>query len=171
MIRYTTFGAALLALAMTLGCDRSPTEAQNDAREAQRRADEQAAEARRRAEEAAASAQAKADEEAKKAEQALVKARNEFRAQAERDLNDLSAEIDELKVKAVKAKGKTKAELEVALAKLDDQRNALRRDIDVLAATTAKELEDAKIRLAQSFASLKKSLSDASKIPNDTPKI
>ena len=64
MIRYTTYGAAQTALALLGGCDKSPSEAQNEARDAQRRADEQAAAARRKADEAVQNAQSKANEEA-----------------------------------------------------------------------------------------------------------
>ena len=167
MIRYTTLGAALTALALLGGCDKSPTEAQNEARDAQRRADEEAADARRKAEQEAQKAQSKANEEARKADEALVKARNDFRAQAQKDLNDLSAEIDDLKAKAAKTTGKAKADIDVAVQRLDDQRNALRREVDALDRASASDFESAKQHFSAGLASLRKGLSDSWKVLND----
>ena len=162
MIRTNTLGAAFVALALLAGCDKSPAEAQNDAREAQRRADQESARMQRRADEFAQQAQAKANEEAQRAEQTFVKARNDFRTKIEGELNDLSAQIDDLKVRASKATGRSKLELDAAVKSLEDQRFALKRDLNTLERTSAQDFEGLKARLNAALAAMKKSLNDAS---------
>jgi len=151
MIRTTTLGAGFVALALLFGCDKSPAEAQNDAREVQRRADE-----------IAQQAQAKAAEAAQRAEQTFVRARNDFRTQLEKDLNDISIQIDDLKLRASKATGKSKLELDAAVKSLDEQRLAFKRDLDMLEKTTAQNFEAMKARLNAALAAMKRSLNDAS---------
>ena len=162
MIRTTTLGAGFVALALLFGCDRSPAEAQRDAREAQRRADQESAEVQRRADEIARQAQAKANEAAQRAEQTFIRARNEFRALIEKDLDDLSGQIDDLKLRASKAKGKSKLELDAAVKSLEGQRLAFKRDLEGLEKTSAQDFEAMKARLNADIAAMKKSLNDAS---------
>jgi len=162
MIRTTTLGAGFVALALLFGCDKSPAEAQKDAREAQRRAEQESAKVQRRADEIAQQAQAKATEAAQRAEQIFVKARNDFRTQLEKDLNELSVQIDDLKLRASKATGKSKLELDAALKSLEEQRLAFKRDLDMWEKTTAQDFEAMKARLNAALAAMKKSLNDAS---------
>ena len=162
MLRTTTLGAVFAAFALIVGCDKSPGSAENDARDAQRRAAEEAASAQRRADDAAASAMAKASEEAKRAEQTLIKARNDLRAKTDQDINDVSARIDDLRLKATKATGKTKAEMEANLQKLDKQMTTLKRHLDALDKTSAAEFDALKARIEADLADLKKSMNEAS---------
>ena len=151
MIRNTMLGAGFVAIALLFGCDKSPAEARNDAREAQRRA-----------EEIAQQAQAKADEARQRAEQTFVKTRNDLRAQLVRNLNDVSADIDSLRLRASKATGRTKVELDAAVKSLDEQRLAFIHDLDTLDRTTAQDFDALKARLNAALEAMKKSVNDAS---------
>jgi len=161
MIRNTALGAALVALSVLAGCDKSPGEAQNAARDEQRRADEEANTARQHAAEIAASAQAKANDAATHADQVLTQARADARASAQKDLDDLSAQIDDLQLKASKAKGQAKVNMETTLKTLDEERAAVRRDIATLEKSTTSDFEAAKAQVQKSLGSLKRSLSAA----------
>jgi len=160
MIRNITLGAVLAAFALIVGCDKSPASAENDARDAQRRAAEEVASAQHRADEAAASAQAKAAEEAKRAEQTLIHARNDLRDKTNKEINDLSARIDDLRLKAAKATGKTKADLQASLQNADKQMVTLKSDLDALDRTTAAEFDAFKARVDAHLSDLKKTLNE-----------
>ena len=162
MTRKTTLGAVVAALALVLGCDKSPGSAENDARDAQRRAADEAASAQRRADEAAASARAKADEEAKHAEEILVKARKDLRAKADKDIIDLSAKMDDLRLKATKATGKTKKDMEAKLDELNKQMASVKRELDGLDKVTAAEFDACKARVEAGISEMKKSLIETS---------
>jgi len=161
MLRTMALKIALVGFALVAGCDQSPTDAENAARDAQRRAQQEADSAQRKADEAAANAQAKANEEAARAEQTLIKARNDLREKTQKDLNDMSARIDDLQAKAARSTGTAKAELDAAWKDLDAQRAAVRRDLDSLERTTSADFDAAKARIDADLAALRKRLDGA----------
>ena len=169
MTRNTTLGAVLTALALILGCDSSPGSAENQARDARRRAAEEAASVQRRADEAAASAMAKAEEEGKRAEQVLIKARNDLHEKTDKDMIELSARMDDLRLKSTKATGKAREEMDAKLQRLDKQIAAVKRDLDILDRASAAEFDAMKARIEVGLADLKKSLSEPSPKANESP--
>jgi cell division septum initiation protein DivIVA len=141
------------ALALT-ACERSASEDQAKAQQAQKEADEKAAKAQKEADEKTAKAQKEADEKAAKAQgeatqvankeqakanddirqvnQDVLKARNDFQTQTQKLVSEIDHKIDQIKVKAEKTPPKAKSDFDAAMRDVASKRAMLDSDIKVL---------------------------------------
>lgn len=155
------FTAAIL-VAMVAGCEPSATEAQNEAREAQARADEAMVEARREAEAKVAKVQERADEQLKKADDTFVAARDNIRDKTQRRLDELSKKADELESRISAAGKRSNEDLRGAMVDVDARRETIRRDIESLENVTAEGLTVLDDTLRTRLEALDKAIRDVS---------
>jgi len=169
------------ALALT-ACERSATEEQTKAQQAQREADEKAAKAQKEADEKTAKAQREADEKAMKAQgeaaetankqqakandeireanQDVLKARNDLQERTQKSVAEIDHKIDQIKVKAEKKPTK-KTDFEAAMRDVDTKRAMLDSEIKALPSQTAQTLDSFKAKVEKDIDELKKSVNQA----------
>jgi ElaB/YqjD/DUF883 family membrane-anchored ribosome-binding protein len=75
----------------------------------------------------------------------------------------LTKDIDDLKVKAEKATGKTRQDIESGLADLTARRDAVEAQIRSIDAASADQIETVKARVDDQIAQLRKSVKDVEK--------
>lgn len=163
MKRHLISGSAGFLLLAAMACNQSPAHEQEEARNAQQRADEKSGQFRMQAEEKSAEQQAVANEKAREAARALETAKNDYRHKAQSDLDSLTKDIDDLRVKAEKATGKTRQDLEHGLADLTARRDAVDAQIRSIEAASADQIETVKARVDDQIAALRKSVKDVEK--------
>jgi hypothetical protein len=162
MKRHLILGSAGLLLAAA-ACNRSPAHEQEEARNAQQKADEKSSQYRMQAEEKSAEQQAVANDKAREATRTLDTVKNDYRHKAQSDLDGLTKDIDDLRVKAEKATGKTRQDLDRGLADLTARRDAVEAQIRSIDSASAEQLETVKARVDDQIAQLRKSVKDVEK--------
>jgi len=163
MKRHLILGSAGFLLLAAAACNQSPAREQEEARKAQQRADEKSGQFRMQAEEKSAEQQANANDKAREAARALEVTRNDYRHSAQSDLDSLTKDIDDLKVKAEKATGKTRLDIERGLSDLNARRDAVDAQIRSIDATSADQIETVKARVDDQIAQLRKSVKEVEK--------
>jgi hypothetical protein len=145
-------------LLWSLGCDNKPgvTEQQKETKAAQDNA-----EAQNRAARESASAQAEMDKKVINAQTDFERAREDYRHERQKDLDDLDVKIADIEAKAKTATGATKAQLDQSLATIRPQRAALARDLRAAESATAASWDAEKARLDKEYDSLKSAISKA----------
>ncbi|HEX3595334.1 MAG TPA: hypothetical protein VHU80_09540 [Polyangiaceae bacterium] len=161
MKRELTFGA--LGLLLFAACNRSPAKEQEEARNAQAQADEKGSQLRMQAEQKSAEEQAKANDKAREAARTLDQAKNDYRQKAQSDLDSLTKQIDDLKAKSAKATGKTRTDVDQALADVTARRDAVDAQIRSIDQASADQIETVKARLDDQIAQLRQSVNEAAK--------
>jgi hypothetical protein len=163
MKRHLILGSAGFLLLAAAACNRSPAREQEEARKAQQRADEKSGQFRMQAEEKSAEQQANANDKAREAARALEATKNDYRHKAQSDLDSLTKDIDDLKVKAEKATGKTRLDIDRSLSDLNARRDAVDAQIRSIDATSADQIETVKARVDDQIAQLRKSVKEVEK--------
>ena len=153
-----SLGAAFLAISLLPACNQYPAEGQARAREAQRRAEDAGAEERRLTKEQAVQTQAKADHDAWVADRIFTKARARLEVNTSRKIGKLSDKIDELAVKAERARN---ADALTIVKELAAERAALKQDLRALASTNAEDFDAWRTNLTERVESLEKSVEQA----------
>ncbi len=156
MIRSTIFASAALALTLTLvaGCDKGSDE-QQKANAAQAEADKKIAEANKKANTETTGAQLEADKKIAAAEGEFGKRREDYRHKVQTDLIDLDKKIADLDVKAKKATGKAKLDLDTHLASIRASRAAFATDVTTIDTTTAVQWDGVKAKADKDWTDLK----------------
>lgn len=163
MKRHLILGSAGFLLLAAAACNRSPAKEQEEARNAQQRADEKSGQFRMQAEEKSAEQQANANDKSREAARALEVAKNDYRHKAQSDLDSLTKDIDDLKVKAEKATGKTRLDIDRGLADLTARRDAVDAQIRSIDAASADQIETVKARVDDQIAQLRQSVKEVEK--------
>jgi hypothetical protein len=163
MKRHLILGSAGLVLLAAAACNQSPAREQEEARNAQQKADEKSSQYRMQAEEKSAEQQAVANDKAREAARTLDTVKNDYRHKAQSDLDSLTKDIDDLRVKAEKATGKTRQDLDRGLADLTARRDAVEAQIRSIDAASAEQIETVKARVDDQIAQLRKSVKDVEK--------
>jgi cell division septum initiation protein DivIVA len=159
------------ALALT-ACERSASEDQAKAQQAQKEADEKTVKAQKEADEKTAKAQgeavqvankeqAKANDDIREATQDELKARNDFQVLTQKSVSEIDHKIDQVKVKAAKTTGKAKSDFEAAMRDVDSKHAMLDSDMKALPSQTALTLDSFKVKVNKAIDDLKKSVSTA----------
>ena len=173
--------AAPVALALSAGCNRSATEEQNRALQAQKEADDKIAAAQREADKKAAEAQQKALDEAaasheeinrmqaraqtqanetiRSANEQILKKRDETRTWAQQKVDTIDADVDTAKTKAQTASVSAKEAFNKALVDVEAKRRVVESDIASIDQQAATELDQTKARLQKELDALKASVS------------
>jgi hypothetical protein len=120
-----------------------------------------AAQAKTEAESAIREAKASSEEQAKLAEQAIVRARSAYKAEARAKLSLLEQEVRELTTKAAKAPPKVKTAADKSLKQVRELQKALAKDISAFDAATLETFGKAKAKLEQDLAKLKRAIAAA----------
>jgi len=162
MMRHLISGSAGFLL-LAAACNQSPAREQEEARNAQQRADEKSGQFRMQAEEKSAEQQAVANDKSRQAARTLDVAKNDYRHQAQSDLDSLTKDIDDLKVKAEKATGKTRQDIERGLADLTARRDAVDAQIRSIDSASADQIETVKARVDDQIAQLRQSVKEVEK--------
>jgi colicin import membrane protein len=159
-------GALVLGVGATSGCNRSPSEAHNDAVEAQHEADQTAvnakAEADKKIAEAQKDVQKASDDARKEAAEAQAKANekirdanrviegktegktDDVRSWAQQKLDAVNNDIDTVKAKAQTAPPKAKEKFNAAIDEVQHQRDVLQTEVASLETRTGEELDKSK---------------------------
>ena len=161
--RATTATTLILGTLFATACDRSPAKEEETARAEQRKADDKAAEYQATANQKAGEDQAKANEAARDAVRTLDATKADLKQSAQKDLDDASRKVDDLRAKSAKATGTARLNLDAALADVDNKRSTVESQIRALDEATADQVNKAKERLDQQIAQLKQSIDQASK--------
>ena len=156
MIRSTIFASAALALTLTLvaGCDKGSDE-QQKANSAQAEADKKIAEANKKASTETTSAQLEADKKIAAAEGEFGKRREDYRHKIQTDLIDLDKKIADLDVKAKKATGKAKMDLDARLTSIRASRQSFATDMTTIDTATAVQWDGVKAKADKDWSDLK----------------
>lgn len=159
-------------LLASAGCDESQRKQEEAARlqheveektaKLQKEMAEKGLKAKAEAEQEVAKAQAKANEAGRDANESFAKTRNEFRANVQKDVDDLNKKIDDLNVKAAKAKGKAKADFEAASKDVKDKRDSLTAELKSIDSATADGWDAVKGKVERGYTDLKKAVDNAS---------
>jgi chromosome segregation ATPase len=161
MKRELTFGA--IGLLFLAACNQSPAKEQEAARNAQAQADEKSAQYRMQAEQKSAEEQAKANDKSREAARTLDQEKNEYRQKAQSDLDSLTKQNDDLKAKSAKATGKTRADIDHALADATSRRDAIDAQVRAIDQASADQIETVKAHLDDQIAQLRQSVNEAAK--------
>lgn len=137
-------------------------EAEEKAAKLQKDLAEKGSRAKGEAEQEIAKAQAKANEAGRDATATFTRTRDEFRANVQKDVDELNKKIDELNVKAAKASGKAKADFEAASKDVKDKRDTLTAELKSLDSATADGWDALKSKVERGYTDLKKSVDNAS---------
>jgi hypothetical protein len=136
--------------------------AQNEANEktakAQNEADEKIRKANEEARHDMAKGQANANEEIRSANQDIVKARNDYHASTQKEVNEIDNKIDDLKVKAQKAPAKPKADFTDAMKVVETKRSALDTDLRNIDTQAPQGFDSYKAKVDKEIDDLKKSI-------------
>ena len=140
MIRTSILASTALALTLTLvaGCDKGADEQQK-----------------------ANAAQAEADKKIASAEADFGKRREDYRHKVQTDLIDLDKKIDLLEVKAKKATGKAKTDLDANLASVRASRASFASDVTTIDSATAVQWDGVKAKADKDWSDLKALVSKA----------
>ena len=140
MIRTSILASTVLALTLTLvaGCDKGADEQQK-----------------------ANAAQAEADKKIAAAEADFGKRREDYRHKVQTDLIDLDKKIDLLEVKAKKATGKAKIDLDANLASVRASRASFATDVTTIDSATAVQWDGVKAKADKDWSDLKALVSKA----------
>lgn len=163
MKRHLIMGSVVSILLAAAACNKSPQHEQEEARQAQQRADEKSNQYRQTAEEKSAEQQAAANDKAREANRTLETTRNDYRHKAQDDLDSVTKDIDELRAKAEKATGRARLDVDKGIADLSARRDALDAQIRSMDSASADQIETVKARVDDQIAQLKKSVKDVEK--------
>lgn len=152
----------IVATLLAAGCN-SPSKAEKEAREAQQRADDEAARARAQAEQTAAKAQANANDQAREADRVLVQKKDDFKQTTQKEIDDLSRRVDDVRAKATTAKNDVKASVDAALTEASQHRASVEAEMRSLESAAATDLDQVEERINQQIAQFKKAVADAEK--------
>jgi F0F1-type ATP synthase membrane subunit b/b' len=140
-------GALVSGSVATYGCNRTPSDAHNDAVEAQHEADQKTADAKQEADKKlaeanadaqkaldearakAAEAQATANEKIRDANRVIVGKQGDVRDWAQHKLDDVNSMIDDAKAKAQEAKPVAKTRFNTAIEDVQKQRDVLQTEV------------------------------------------
>jgi hypothetical protein len=158
MIRHIaplTFTAVLVAA--SIGCEKpGATERQKE-----EQANQQLAQARNEADKRTEGAQAAANRDINVARADFEKAREDYRHTRMVDLTELDKKIADLDMKAQKATGKAKVDVQESLAVIRTNRDAFVRDMQALDRTTPAAWDESKANLDREWTTLKDSVDKA----------
>lgn len=115
----------------------------------------EAARLKSEAEQAIGKAQANAEEQTKAVEAALKKAREAYKAEGRAELFQLNKQVQELQVKALKAKPAVKTAVQKLMKDVTKHQQAVGKDITAFDKAATDELGAAKGKLLQDLAKLK----------------
>jgi predicted nucleic acid-binding Zn-ribbon protein len=173
--------AALVAPSAMLGCNRSPSEAHEDAVEAQNTANAKAEEARQKAADQvndakgkaatavddarknAAEAQATANEKIRAANREIVKPATEVESWGKEKLDSVDNMIDSATAKAQTAKPAAKAKFNGAMQDVQKERDQLNTELASLSVRTGDELDKSKKDFSERVDHVKDRVRDAQK--------
>jgi len=173
--------AALVAPSAMLGCNRSPSEAHEDAVEAQNSANAKAEEARKEAADAvnnakdkaatavedarknAAEAQAEANEKIRAANREIAKPATEVEAWGKEKLDSVDNMIDEATAKAQTAKPAAKAKFNGAIQDVQKEREQLNTELASLSTRAGDELDKSKQAFSERVDHMKDRIRDIQK--------
>lgn len=155
MIRYTLFAGAVVSAILVAGCDNQAERQQEKANQAQAEANQKIVEARVEAEQKAARAQATADQKIADAQAKFSKLVEDYRHEANKNLVDLDRKIADLDVKATKATGKAKADLDAKLKRIRADRDAYAADVKAIEVGEATTWDARKARVDARWNDLK----------------
>jgi hypothetical protein len=152
-----------LGLLFMVACNRSPAAEQEEARNAQQRADEKSAQYRVQAEQKSAEEQANANDQQREANRVLDQTKNDYRQKAQSELDGLTKQIDDLKAKSAKATGKTRMDAEQTLADATARRDTAEAQVKAIDQASADQIETVKARLDDQIAALRQTVDEAKK--------
>ena len=135
---------------LAFGCNKTGTEAQREADNAQAQANTKTT-----------SAQVEADKKVADARNSFAKTREDYRHDMQTKLDDLDKKIADLDAKSKKQTGHTKAKLDSELPNIHAQRNAFAKDFDSVENDTATTWDASKARLDKEWTALKDAVDKA----------
>ena len=138
-----------------MACDNNAAREQQKATEAQREANEKAAEAKNTASTKITNAQVEADKKIAEANANFQKIREDYRHKAQRDFDEVNADITKLEAKAKAATGKAKTDLDAALPDIRSRRDAFKNDLGTLETANASTWDGMKTRVDNQWTALK----------------
>jgi hypothetical protein len=151
MNRAIVLSLILGAVPFAAGCEKSGSDAQSQANEAQDKANKEIGRANAQANEA----QRKADEQIAGAQADFVKTREDYRHKVQTDLDSLDKDIAALDAKARTDTAKAKGGLSARLPAIHAQRDSFVNDFRSLESASAMTFDAAKDRLDKEWSSLK----------------
>jgi len=135
---------------VAFGCNKTGTEAQREADNAQAEANTKTT-----------SAQVEADKKIADARVSFAKTREDYRHDMQSKLDDLDKKIADLDAKAKKETGNVKAKLDANLPGIHAQRNAFTKDFGAIENDTATTWDASKVRLDKEWTALKDAVDKA----------
>ena len=162
MARRIIGASIMIGTLFATGCN-SAERTEKAAREGQLKADEEAAKARSAAEQTAAKAQATANDMAREADRILTQKKADFRQTKQKELDELSRRVDDVRAKATTAKNDVKVSVDAALTEATQRRATVEAEMRNLETAAATELQQAEDRINQQLDQFKKSVVDAEK--------
>jgi hypothetical protein len=154
MFRSLVIVGALLSLGVLAGCNKAADD-QAKASQAQAEANSKIAAVAAEANAKVKAAQAEADKKIAEAQASFMKLREDYRHATKTNLVDLDKKIAALDAKAMRAKGKTKAELEEALKVIRAARDRFNTNFNALEHASASSWDRDKANLDKESADLK----------------
>lgn len=152
-----TFAVVIaLAIPVLAACDKSGQDQQQKADKAQATANHEITNAQVEANEKATNAQATADKKIAEAEKDFSKTREDYRHDMQSNLDNIDKKIADLEVKAKKATGKKRADLDASIPVLKSQRDAFSVDMKTIETANATSWDATKARIDKQWTDLKK---------------
>jgi uncharacterized phage infection (PIP) family protein YhgE len=147
----------LLALCapLAVACDKSGADAQAEANKAQEQANAEMAQVNEKVSTTSAQAQLNADSKIAAARADFATTREDYRHEMQDNIDALNKQLDDLAVKARKAKGTAQGDLRASLPALRSQRDAFVADFQSLANTTAVTFDATRARIDKEWNDLK----------------
>ena len=146
IIRVAACCLPLLAFA----CNKTGTEAQREADQAQATANTKVT-----------NAQVEADKKVADAREGFAKTREDYRHDVQSKLDDLDKKIADLEAKRLKATGATRAKLDANLPNIHRERDAFAKDFATVQSDTAVTWDASKARLDKQWNALKDAVDKA----------
>jgi hypothetical protein len=149
--------AVVLAVPVAAGCDKSGSQAQAQANEAQDKANKEIGRANAQANEA----QLEADKKAAGAMGDFLKTREDYRHKVQTNLDALDKDIADLDAKARLGSAKAKSNLQAKLTAIHARRDAFDNDFRQIAIATAASFDGLKDRLDKEWSDLRAAVDGA----------
>lgn len=153
-----TFAVILAFAVPVLACDKSGQDEQRKADKAQATANQEITNAQIEANDKASNAQANADKKIAEAEKDFAKTREDYRHDMQSNLDSIDKKIADLEVKAKKATGKKRADLDAAIPVLKSQRDAFSVDMKTIETANATSWDGTKTRIDKQWTDLKRAV-------------
>jgi hypothetical protein len=151
----TFFAFALFAPLSVLACDKSGTEAQKKADQAQAEANREMNQAQSESTTKITSAQVEADKKIAEAQRSFAQTREDYRHDVQENIDQIDQKLANLEARSKKAVGKKKLELDSRLPGLRSRRDQFVRDAKVIDTETATTFDATKARLDKEWVDLK----------------